>query len=104
MTPNSDAKLEEEPTCRCKNDMRNLANFHGRTQKSWNWHFDWFLVQSILIYELKKYITVMCNNTEEWCGILSGNLSFEKLHEEIGEFLPWLLETSLKICNLFFPN
>ena len=34
MTPNSDAKLEEEPTCRCKNDMRNLANFPGSTQKS----------------------------------------------------------------------
>ena len=59
MTPNSDAKFEEEPTCRCKNDMRNLANFHASTQKPSNLHFDGFFVQSVLMYEQKI--------TEEFC-------------------------------------
>ena len=40
MTLNSDEKFEEEPTCRCKNDMRNLGIFHGSTGKSQNLHFD----------------------------------------------------------------
>ena len=39
MIPNSDAKFEK-PTCCCKNDMRNLVNFHASTQKSQNLHFD----------------------------------------------------------------
>ena len=28
LTLNSDAKFEEEPTCRCKNDMRNRVRFN----------------------------------------------------------------------------
>ena len=32
----SDAKFEEETTCPCKNEMRNLENFHENTQNSWN--------------------------------------------------------------------
>ena len=36
MTLNSDGKFEEKTTCRCKNDMRNLANFYASTQKSRN--------------------------------------------------------------------
>ena len=43
MTPSSDAKFEEETTCFCKNDAKNLVNFHASTQKSQNWHFDGFL-------------------------------------------------------------
>ena len=36
MTLNSDEKFEEEPTCRCKNDMRSLGIFHASTGKSQN--------------------------------------------------------------------
>ena len=108
MTPNSDAKFEEEPTCRCKNDMRNLANFHASTQKPSNLHFDGFFVQSVLMYELKNYRRVLCNNTEEWCKNWSGiDLPFEKWHKEIGEYWPQALEIGLKICTLmglFFRN
>ena len=43
MTPSSDAKFEEETTCCCKNDVKNLVNFHVSTQKSQKWHFDGFL-------------------------------------------------------------
>ena len=36
-------------------------------------------VQSILMYELKIYTRVMCNDTEEWSKIWSGmDLSIEK--------------------------
>ena len=66
MTPNSDAKFEEEPTSFCKNDMRNLANFHVSTKTSQNWHFHAFLFfQNILMHELKNYRGAMCNNTEK---------------------------------------
>ena len=47
MTPSSDAKFEEETTCFCKNDAKNLVNFHASTQKSQNWHFDGFLQSKI---------------------------------------------------------
>ena len=44
---NSDAKFQEDPTCRCKNDMRNLASLNTSTQKSWNWNFDGFLLSKV---------------------------------------------------------
>ena len=34
MTMKYDTKIEEEPTCRFKIDMRNFANFDPSTQKS----------------------------------------------------------------------
>ena len=46
MTLNSDVKFEE-PTCCCKNDMRNLVNFHTSTVKSQNWHFDGLLLSKV---------------------------------------------------------
>ena len=37
----SDAKFEENDlTCRLKNVMTNMANFHWSTRKSQNWDFD----------------------------------------------------------------
>ena len=47
MTLNSDAKFEEEPNCRCKNDMGNLENFHASTGKSQNLHFDGLLMSKV---------------------------------------------------------
>ena len=44
MTLKSDAKFEEKLTCRLEYDMRNLANFYQRTQKSQNWDFDGILI------------------------------------------------------------
>ena len=32
----SDAKFEEELACRCKNNIRNLGNFHASTRKYQN--------------------------------------------------------------------
>ena len=34
MTMKNDTKIEEEPTCRFKIDMRNFANFDPSTRKS----------------------------------------------------------------------
>ena len=34
MTPKTDAKFEEKLNCGFENDMRRLANFYQRTQKS----------------------------------------------------------------------
>ena len=42
MTPKSDAKFEEKPTCGLENDM-NMANFHQSNSKSQNWHIDGIL-------------------------------------------------------------
>ena len=45
------------------------------------------LVESILMYELKDYRGVMCNDTEGWCKFWTGiDLSLEKWGKEIGEF------------------
>ena len=41
------AKFEEEPNCRCKNDMGNLENFHASTGKSQNLHFDGLLMSKV---------------------------------------------------------
>ena len=47
MALNRDAKFEEEPTCHCKNDMRNLVNFHVITGKSQNLHIDGVLMSKV---------------------------------------------------------
>ena len=58
----SDAKFEEKVTCGLGNDMRNLANFQQRTQKSQNWDYYWVLFKKL---ELKIYKGVMCYDNEE---------------------------------------
>ena len=47
MVLNSNAKFEEETTCCCKNDTRNLANFHASTQNSRNRHFGGLLMSKV---------------------------------------------------------
>ena len=47
MKLNIDTKFEGEPTCRCKKDIRDLANFHASTGKSQNLHFDWVLMSKV---------------------------------------------------------
>ena len=47
ITQKSDAKFEEKLACGLKNDMKNLANFHQSTQKSWNWDFDGILSSKV---------------------------------------------------------
>ena len=54
MTLNSDAKFEEEPTCRCKNDMKNLGNLHAKTGKSQNLHFDGVFMSKVYKALAKK--------------------------------------------------
>ena len=38
------AKFKGKLTCGLKNDLTNLVNFHARSQKSGNLHFDGFLL------------------------------------------------------------
>ena len=45
MTLNIDATFEGKLTCAFKNDMRNLANFHQRMSK--NWDFDEILLSKV---------------------------------------------------------
>ena len=40
MTLKVDPKLKGKLTFRLKNDLKNLVNFHSRTRKSGNLHFD----------------------------------------------------------------
>ena len=47
MTLNNDTKFKDEPTCRCKNDMKNSVNFHANTGKSQNLHFDGLLMSKV---------------------------------------------------------
>ena len=47
MTLKGDAIFEEKLNCGLKNDIRNLVNFHGNSQKSENLHFDGLFVNSI---------------------------------------------------------
>ena len=54
MTLNSDGKFEKEPTCRCKNDVRNLGNFHASTGKSRNLHLDGVLMSKVYKVLVKK--------------------------------------------------
>ena len=49
MTLNSDGKFEE-PTCRCRNDMRNLANFRVSTGNSQNLLFNGVLIPKCIKY------------------------------------------------------
>ena len=65
MTLKSDAKFEGKLTCRLKNDMRNLANFHQSTRKCQNWDFDGSFCPKQKMYELKIYRGVMCLDNEE---------------------------------------
>ena len=43
MTLNCDAIFKEKLTVGLKNNIRNLVNFHGSSQKSENLHCDWLL-------------------------------------------------------------
>ena len=47
MTLKSDTKFEEKLTCRQKNDMRNLANFHQNTRKFQNWDFNGIALSNV---------------------------------------------------------
>ena len=44
MTLKDDAKFKGKLTCGLKNNIRNLVNFHERSWKSDNFHFDEFLL------------------------------------------------------------
>ena len=43
MTLKGDTKFKAKMTCRLKNDLRSLVNFHVSSGKSENLHFDWIL-------------------------------------------------------------
>ena len=52
----SDAKFEEKVTCGLGNDMRSLANFQQRTEKSQNWDYYWVLFKKLEL----KFTRVLC--------------------------------------------
>ena len=84
----SDTKFEEEPDCHCKNDMRNLVNFHLGTWESQNLHFDGLLISKVYKVSAKKlqrsylswHWTVMQN-------FKTNLLAVAKLHHKFDEFL-----------------
>ena len=54
MTPKDDAIFKEKLTGGLKNDIRNLVNFHGSSQKSENLHFDGLLLSIAYKISAKK--------------------------------------------------
>ena len=86
MTLKGDAKFIGKLTCCLKNDLRNLVNFHARSRKSGNLHFD-------LSKAYKKCKRVMSRNTEEYAkleekltlGSKNGLSSLVKFNVSIGK-------------------
>ena len=58
MTPKSDANFEEKLTFGCKNDMRNLVNFHASSGKSENLHFNVLLLSILCKISAKKVLKI----------------------------------------------
>ena len=54
MTLKGDAIFKEKLTGGLKNDIRNLLNFHGNSQKSKNLHFDRVLLSIVYKVSAKK--------------------------------------------------
>ena len=53
------------------------------------------------MHELKIYSAVICNGTEEWWKIFSGNdLSFQNRHDEFGKFCPEHLKVSKRYTSM----
>ena len=87
MTLKGVAKFKRKLTCRLKNDIKNLVNFHASSWKSENVHFDWIHLSKAFKYldekEQKSYVSwhwrVMqsLKKTDSW---------FQKRHEEFSEF------------------
>ena len=95
-TLNRDTKFEEEPTCRCNNDMSNLACFYASTGKSQNLNFDGvlvFKVYKVLATKLlRSYVsshwTVMQNLEKNI--LIAANMAWG---------IWWILTKSTKIWN-----
>ena len=72
---NSDAKFREDP--KWYEEFGEFWYKHSKVLKLELWWVPF--VQSKLMYELKNFREVMCNETEEWCKTWSGiDFSFEK--------------------------
>ena len=83
----ADARFKEKMTGNLKNDIRNLVNFHGNSQKSENLHFDELLFPVAYKVSAKKYRRVISHDTEDWSKLwIKTNFLFKKWHEEFGEF------------------
>ena len=64
MTLNGDAIINVTFTDGLKNDIRKLINFHARSRKSENLHFDGLVLsKAYLKFLMKKYIRVMSHDT-----------------------------------------
>ena len=49
MKMKNDTKIEEELTCRFKNDIRNCTNFDPSTKSLKKFYFNWLLVTKVYI-------------------------------------------------------
>ena len=62
MTLEIDGQFQEKQTWGLENNIRNLANFHQKKQKSQNWYF---YCLKLKMYELKIYRTWSSKLTKE---------------------------------------
>ena len=89
MTLNNDAKFKEWPTSHCKNDMKNLVNFHGSTWKSQNLYFDGVPMSKeykVLTKKLQRSY-VSCHWTVVQNLMKNLYLLLQKWNKEFGKFL-----------------
>ena len=100
ITLKGDAKFKGKLTCSWKNNLSNLVNFHSRSQKSLNLHFDGFLLseayKDLSEKVQKRYVSwywrVMQSLNKNW-------LLVPKMTREIWWILMWAV-ASLKVCTL----
>ena len=60
-----DGKFKGKPTCSLKNDISNLVNFHAKSRKSEDLHFEWSFLSKAYKDLDKKKTEVMFHDTEE---------------------------------------
>ena len=87
MTLKGVAKFKRKLTCRLKNDIKNLVNFHVSSWKSENVHFDWIHLSKAFKYldekEQKSYVSWHWRVMQ---SLKKTDSCFQKRHEEFGEF------------------
>ena len=101
MTLKSDAKFKEKLTCSFKYHIKNLVNFHPNTQKSENFTSIWApFVESISVWDKKKYRGVIFRDTEQWYKIW---INLDLVVSKLAWWILWTFNKALKnlkICNL----
>ena len=87
MTLKVDVIFREKLTGGLKNGKNNLVNFHRRSWKSENLHYNGSFCQWHKKFQLTKYRRVISHDTKDRSKLWrKTDFLFEKWHEEFGEF------------------